>query len=277
MRNIFVLSAALEIVEEKLCEPFSVEDLAEAIYCSASGLQKLFRYAFRCPVGEYISKRRLSMASRELLSGKKSITEIALDFQYGSPEAFTRAFKRFWGLTPSEFRKTHRFSELFPKFETNVEDGGIIMANRKPVDISELYDELKKLVGTYVLSIDIRNFTEVNNNYGYAAGDLAIAEAFRRIEKELSGEMLLFRVGGDEFAVVTGYKSLDEAQALARRITARNGETVKAENHEIALSLWVGISRVPEGALSYRRTLELMSNAVDGARKSGNGISLFVE
>jgi AraC family transcriptional regulator len=268
----------LEAVEEKLCEPLSVEGLAAAVYCSVSALQKLFRYAFHCPVGEYIGKRRLSQASRELLSSEKNVTEIALDYQYGSPEVFTRAFKRLWGITPSEFRKTHRFYELFPRFKTQIENGGIVaMSKRKPVDISELYDELKKLANTHILSIDIKNFDQVNKDYGYATGDLAIAEAFRRIERELSGEMLLFRVGGDEFAVVTGYDSLDDAKTLAREVTKHNGEPVKAGNSEIPLSLWVGISRVPDGALSYHRTLELMANAVDSARQSGDCISAFEE
>lgn len=276
MRNIYILSAALEAVEEKLCEPLSVEDLATAVYCSASGLQKLFRYAFHCPVGEYIGKRRLSQASRELLSGEKSVTEIALDYQYGSPEVFTRAFRRLWGITPSEFRKTHRFYELFPRFKTQIENGGFTMSKRKPVDISELYDELKKLANTYILSIDIKHFAQVNKEHGHATGDLAIAEAFLRIERELSGEMLLFRVGGDEFAVITGYDSLDDAKTLAREVTKHNGEPVRAGNSEIPLSLWVGISRVPDGALSYHRTLELMASAVESARQSEDCVSVFV-
>lgn len=277
MRNIYILSAALDAVEDMLRESLSVDDLAQTIYCSASGLQKLFRYAFRCSVMEYITKRRLSLASRELLTSEKSITEIALEYQYTSPEVFTRAFKRFWGVVPSEFRKTRRFSELFPKFENPIMNGGIIILNRKPVDISELYDELKKLSGTYILSIDIKNFDQVNKKHGYAAGDIVIAEAFRRIENEVSGDMLLFRTGGDEFAVVTGNSDLKDVEILARRITARNGEPVKNGNVGIPLSLWVGISKTPDGALSYQKTLEIMSSAVNDARKSNDGVSVLVE
>ena len=274
MRNIYVLSAALEAVEEMLCEALSVEELAQAVYCSASGLQKLFRYAFHCSVAEYITKRRLSLASRELLEGAKTITEIAFQYQYASPEVFTRAFKRFWGVSPSEFRKTHRFPELFPKFEKPTENGGKFMSKRKPVDISALYDELKKLSGTFILCVDIRHFVQVNSNYGYAAGDLVIAEAFRRIERELSDDMLLFRIGGDEFAVVTGYAALEDAEAFARKITLRNGVAVTADGVDIPLSLWVGVSKVPDGALSYRKALEIMEHSLDSARESGEGIGL---
>ena len=277
MRNVYILSAALEAVEDMLQEPLSVSDLAQKVHCSDSGLHKLFRYVFNCSVAEYITKRRLSIASRELLATEKSITEIALDYRYSSPEVFTRAFKRFWGITPSEFRRTCRFPELFPKFENPTESGGTAMFKRTPIDISRLYDELKKISGTFILSIDIKSFDQVNKNHGYAAGDIAIAEAFRRIESKISADMLLFRTGGDEFAVVTRCVNIDEVQVLAQKITAHNGEAVRVDEADIPISLWVGISQIPGGPLSYRETLEVMSDAVNCARKTDDGISVFVK
>ena len=82
MRDLTTMSAALEIVEQQLCEPMNAADLAKACFLSYSGLQKLFGYAFGCSVSEYITKRRLSRASSELISSGKSITDIALDYQY---------------------------------------------------------------------------------------------------------------------------------------------------------------------------------------------------
>lgn len=276
MRNITVLTAALEIVEQRLCEPMNAADLAKICFVSYSGLQKLFAYALGCSVSAYITKRRLSRASRELL-GNKSITDIALDYQYNSPEAFSRAFRRFWGITPSEFRKTRRFTELHPKFKIENNNGGVKMSARRPLDVSELYDELKKLGGTYALSIDIINFMKVNAEYGYAAGDIVIAEAFARIERELDSQMLLFRIGGDEFAVVTALQSVADAEALARKIAAHNGVPVKATGHEIPLSLRIGISQIPDKSLSYQKALELLSMSVAQARSNNGHVAVYAE
>ena len=276
LRNITVLTNALEIVEQRLCEPMNAADLAKACFMSYSGLQKLFAYALGCSVSEYITKRRLSRASMELLENR-SITDVALYYQYNSSEAFSRAFRRFWGITPSEFRKTRRFAELHPKFKLENIDGGIIMSERKPLDVSELYDELKKLGGTYALSIDIINFTKINDDYGYAAGDIVIAEAFARIERELDSRMLLFRTGGDEFVVVTALESTTEAEALAQKIVAHNGIAVKAAELEIPLSLRVGISQIPGSALSYQRTLEILSKSVSQARSNVGNVAVYVE
>jgi AraC family transcriptional regulator len=277
LRDLTTISAALEIVEQRLCEPMNAADLAAACYLSYSGLQKLFGYALGCSVSEYITKRRLSRASNELLSSDKSIIKIALDYQYDSPEAFTRAFRRFWGITPSEFRKTRRFSELQPKFKLENDYGGIAMSIRKPIDISELYDELKKLGGTYALGVDIVNFMQTNNKYGYAAGDIVIAEAFVRIERELSDNMLLFRTGGDEFAVVTAYDNVADTEVLARKITAQNGAVVNAGEQKIPLSLHVGISQIPKGALSYQKALAILGSAVNEARKSPDRVAVYVD
>ena len=275
MRDVTVLIAALEIVELRLCEPMNAADLAKACYLSYSGLQKLFGYAFGCSVSKYITKRRLSRASKELLSSEKSITELSFDYQYESPEAFSRAFQRLWGITPSEFRKTRRFSELQPKFKIENDYGGITMSKRKPLDVSELYDEIKKFGGTYVLGVDIVNFMNVNNDYGYAAGDFVIAEAFARIERELSENMLLFRTGGDEFAVVTTYKSASDAEALARKITAQNGTAVIAGEQVIPLALRIGIGQIPEKTLGYQKALGILENAVDKARESPDFVAVY--
>lgn len=264
MRNIMVLNAALSIVEARLTEPMSADDLARACYLSCSGLQKLFNYAFHCSASEYVTKRRLSCAARELLESDKPVIEIALNYQYGSPEAFSRAFKRFFNISPSAFRQTRRFPELHPKFNLK-DNGGMNIMRRKPIDISELYDELKKSGGTYVLSLDIMGLDPINKHHGHAAGDAVIAEAFARLERAIPDDMLMFRIGGDEFAVVTGLTSASDAEALARKIVAMNGETVSHGDEQIPLSFRIGVSRAPEGTLDYQRALTIMVNATDRA------------
>ncbi len=277
MRDLSVLVIALEIVERNLCEQFTVENLAKECYVSVSSLQKLFSYVFNCSVGEYMSKRRLSAATHQLVNTNKSITDIALTYRYKSPEVFTRAFKRFWGILPSSFRKEHRFSELFPKLEANIENGGYIMSNRRKVDITQLYDELKKLSDTYVLCADICHLKYINDTYGYAAGDVIIAEAARRIDSALSNEMLMFRIGRDEFVIVTGYCSVNDAEALAKSITSLNGNHVIFNDKEIPLSMRIGISKIPSGGLSYKEAFDKMHDTIDKVKQDGVFVGILDE
>jgi len=272
-----VLVTALELIEKNLCERFTVEDLARECYVSVSSLQKLFSYVFGYSVGEYMLKRRLSAATRELIHTRKSITNIALTYRYTSPEAFTRAFRNFWGVSPSTFRKEYRFSELCPKLEPNLENGGYPMSVRRKVDITELYDELKKLRSTYVLCADICNLEPINDTYGYAAGDLIIAEAARRIDSALRHDMLMFRIGPDEFVVVTGYRSVTDAEALANQITALNGNCVMYNGKEIPLSMRIGISKISNDGLSYQETFNRIHDTIEKVKQANTFVGILEE
>jgi len=68
-----------------------------------------FHYVFRGIVGEslgaYIRRLRLERAWHRLLDGARPVTEVASEAGYGSTEAFDRAFKAHFGLTPSDARR----------------------------------------------------------------------------------------------------------------------------------------------------------------------------
>lgn len=57
---------------------------------------------------DYLRARRMAFALKELRDSERSILDIALDHGFSSHEAFTRAFKRAYRVTPSEYRKEPR-------------------------------------------------------------------------------------------------------------------------------------------------------------------------
>ena len=259
-----ILTDALDYIETHLRDEISQEECARAAYCSLSGLQKLFRYAFHISIGEYVTKRRLSCAARDLKQGF-SVLDIAINYGYGSSEAFTRAFVRVWGVTPTEYRSSRRFSQICPKLdfpEQRERKGEIIMTRR--FDISELYDYIKSKNGTYVIVFDTCGLLIINRDYGGKAGDAVIRECFRRIDVEAGEDMLLFRIGGDEFALVTGYSDKESVTALAQRILAYNGETIDADGANLAVSMRAGAVMLSDSCKRYNMLFsELMSAPSD--------------
>ncbi len=255
MTKFEVLSSALEYIEENLLSGVTPELCAEKCYYSLSSLQKMFRCTFHIGVGDYISRRKLSLAAKELIESKDSVLEIALKYGYNSHEVFTRAFRRLWGVTPSEFRRERSFSEIFPKFDRAErifdEKGNEIMYSEKKFDVSHLYDYIHERRGKYAICFDTVQLMYINETYGSAAGDIAIAECLRRIDMESNDNMLPIRIGGDEFVLITDLENEADAKAIAEKILSHNGETVISGNNEFGVSLRVGFIRIPDGALRY--------------------------
>ena len=179
------LAAALEYVEQNLTSDFSQEKCARYACCSLSGLQKLFRSVFRRSVGDYVARRRLTAAARELQQTDRTALDIAVEFGWGSAEAFTRAFSRVWGVTPSEYRRSWHFSGLCPRLDFPrhfMREGELIMTSK--YDISELYDYIRSRQGTYAVTFDASHLMEINDTLGREAGDKVILECIRRIDRD---------------------------------------------------------------------------------------------
>lgn len=246
------LTAALEYIENNLADEISQENIARHVCCSLSGLQKLFRSVFHKSVGDYITRRRLTLAAREIQQNKASFLDIALKYGYGSAEAFTRAFTRVWGMTPSEYRRSWHFSGLTPRLDLPrkfMHEGELIMTHR--YDISELYDYIKSKQGTYILSFDTARLMEINDTFGHEAGDKVILECLHRIDRECADGMIMFRIGGDEFVMLTGLSDKTAVSGLAHRILSHNGETVEHNGVDIPVNMRAGAVMLKTGKLSY--------------------------
>jgi AraC family transcriptional regulator len=63
-----------------------------------------FRRFYGCSVGEYVRRRRLEFARERLAEPEHTLAQIALDAGFADQSHLTRAFKRFTGKTPSQYR-----------------------------------------------------------------------------------------------------------------------------------------------------------------------------
>lgn len=95
---------ALWYVESHFHEEVTLDDVAEAAGVSRHHLTRAFGAATGLPVVRYIRARRLTEAARSLASRPGDILGVALDAGYGSHEAFTRAFRDHFGVTPESVR-----------------------------------------------------------------------------------------------------------------------------------------------------------------------------
>ena len=266
-----IFVTALEYIEAHICENLSQEQIAAACYVSLSSLQKLWKYCTHFSLKEYISKRRLTLAGRDLLTEDSSVLDIAMKYGYNSHEVFTRAFTKVWGVSPSKFKKQWRGScGLYPRLNSEYVERNDHMENTKvkKYDISEFYNYLKSQAGTYVLCFDVQNLTPINEKLGRETGDKVILEAFSRINRAADDNMTCLRMGGDEFAMITESSDTEYVSLIADRVLSLNGETVSYNGGEVAVSVRCGAVKLGDH-LKYSVLCKNFDEVIDKASLSG--------
>lgn len=109
---------AIEYIEEHITEDIDYGEVAKVAYSSSFHFQRVFGIMCGITLGEYIRRRRLTIAGGELLQNKNKIIDVALKYGYDTPESFSRAFKKFHGIKPSQVKSgctLNSFSKLTVK------------------------------------------------------------------------------------------------------------------------------------------------------------------
>ena len=105
MNNIDRFNEIIDYIEQHLTEEINTASLARLANMSVYEFRRIFAFIAGIPLGEYIRKRRLSAAAEELLSNDETISSVAARYGYDSPASFSRSFKAFHGLSPTEVVK----------------------------------------------------------------------------------------------------------------------------------------------------------------------------
>jgi AraC-type DNA-binding domain-containing proteins len=91
--------------------PPSIQQLARIAAVSESKLKKDFKTVYGLPIYEYFQKTRMHAAQDRLLTGKYSVKEVAMELGYSNLSNFTIAFKKEFGILPSQLLSGKRPNE----------------------------------------------------------------------------------------------------------------------------------------------------------------------
>src|ERR1700761_1511864 len=103
---------ALWYIESHLAKALTLEEISAVAGVSRFHLVRAFAAATGFSVMRYVRARRLTEAARALAGGAPDILSLALEADYGSHEAFTRAFRDHFGVTPEAVRAATRIDHL---------------------------------------------------------------------------------------------------------------------------------------------------------------------
>ncbi|UII57574.1 AraC family transcriptional regulator [Cytobacillus spongiae] len=100
-----VVQKTISHIESNLQEVLSLDLLADEVGFSRFHYHRVFQREVGVSIAEYIRYRRIANAASLLLYTDRKIIDIAFLFLFESQEAFTRAFKKYYGMPPGQYRK----------------------------------------------------------------------------------------------------------------------------------------------------------------------------
>ncbi len=130
------LNAAIRYVEDKLCEEIDLEELARIACTAQDSFLRFFSYMTGMTLNEYIRRRRLSQAGQELRCGGERVIDIAMKYGYDSADAFSRAFAKQHGITPTAARKGGPL-KIYPPASFHIVIKGAKEMDFRMIDVQE--------------------------------------------------------------------------------------------------------------------------------------------
>jgi len=141
------ISTAISFIEENLKNKLNLNLIAQEACYSKYHFSRVFLRITGDTVGDYVKKRRASESAHELLLTQKSILDIAFEYQFESQQAYTRAFKSVFEISPGKYRKKEHRLVPFEKYTLSHKDIDLLQNETLTMEPKIITIEDKKLIG----------------------------------------------------------------------------------------------------------------------------------
>lgn len=111
-----VLSNVLSFLQDNICEKLTLQQIADAVGISCTGLKTLFKERIGEGVISHFSNMKIDIAKAMIREGKYNISQISAYLGFDSIHFFSRRFKQLTGMSPTEYGKSVKveFENLAP-------------------------------------------------------------------------------------------------------------------------------------------------------------------
>lgn len=152
-------------------------------------------------------------------------------------------------------------------------DNLTLLPNRRSLEkkVNEyIYECLAQQKKFALYFIDLDGFKNVNDTLGHDIGDLLLKEVAKIFKDSLREEDLVFRIGGDEFAIIIKYSNDEkDLKVIANKIIENINKPIIIKNHKINVGCSIGISVFPKDAQDLKNLLKYSDTAMYKAKQNG--------
>lgn len=114
------LNEMIDYIENNLKNDIDYKNLAKIVGVNEYTIGRIFPVLFGVTLSEYIRKRKLTLAGRDLVQNNMKIIDVAMSYGYDSATAFSRAFFKFHGIKPSELKGNSSKLKYYPKLKVEI-------------------------------------------------------------------------------------------------------------------------------------------------------------
>ena len=104
MKHYILIWSVCTFVESHVRDEISMEELVRQTGFSLAHIRDVFRKCTGKPLSRYVKERRIANAAQELLDTDRTVLDIAVQYGFSGRTVFSRAFRRYTGYTPAQFR-----------------------------------------------------------------------------------------------------------------------------------------------------------------------------
>ncbi|WP_190809280.1 GyrI-like domain-containing protein [Flagellimonas sp. S3867] len=108
------INRVFEFIDENLDADLSLNTISKIAFFSPYHFHRVFKFITGEAVNQYVTRRRIEKSALDLLHKTITITEIAHKYGFNDVSSLTRAFKKYYGVSPTEFKKQNpnKFSKI---------------------------------------------------------------------------------------------------------------------------------------------------------------------
>jgi diguanylate cyclase (GGDEF)-like protein len=122
-----------------------------------------------------------------------------------------------------------------------------------------------------ILILDIDNLKNINDNFGYDAGDTVIAQVGVLVSETMRSRDFMARIGGEEFAAILPEATIVQARAIAEHIREKIQANIsKNKNNNIQVTVSIGIASITDVRESFDSFLHAADLAMYQAKANGH-------
>jgi AraC-like DNA-binding protein len=156
-----ILKEIIDYVENNIYRPITLDEIAANFFISKFHFHRIFKVYTGISFGQYISKRRLQYIGDDILNERTTeIWKIALKYSYTQPQTLNRSFKKYYNITPTQYRKENTRA-LIQERLIILEKETISLNGKIRIDLSLEYFKKTKVYGlTYSIDLTKTPLTE---------------------------------------------------------------------------------------------------------------------